>query len=85
MNEVSFDESPVAIEKSAETRSRWRNHVLSATMRLSFSSRRCLIQFTLTPLGMRAEADCRAYDAESILTSPSSTGVASRLGWKRIL
>ena len=36
-------------------------------------------------LGMRAEADCRAYDAESILTSPSSTGVASRLGWKRIL
>lgn len=31
---------------------------------------------------MRAEADCSAYDAaESILTSPSSTGVASRLGW----
>ena len=85
MNEVSFEESAVVTENSADTRSRLRNHVLSRTMRFSFSSRRCLIQFTLTPLGMRAEADCRAYDAESMFTSPSSTGEVSRLGWNRIL
>ena len=85
MNEVIFDESAVETENSADTRSRTRNQRPLSEGRFSLSSIRCLTQLTLTPLGMRAEADRRAKDAESMLTSPSSTGVVRRLGWKRIL
>ncbi len=60
MNDVSFDESAVETENSADTRSRLRNQRPPSVRRFSFSSIRCLIQLTLTPLGMRADADCRA-------------------------
>lgn len=51
MNEVSFDESAVVTENSADTRSRLRNHVLSRTMRFSFSSRQVLDPVYVDALG----------------------------------
>lgn len=60
MNEVSFDESAVETENSADTRSWTRNQRPLSAGRFSLSSIRCLIQLTFTPLGMRAEADWRA-------------------------
>lgn len=60
MNETMRAESPVAIENSADARSRPRNQRLSPTGRFSHSSTRCLIQLTFTPRGMRAAAERRA-------------------------
>ncbi len=51
MNEVSFDESAVETENSADTRSRTRNQRPLSAGRFSLSSIRCLIQLTFTPLG----------------------------------
>ena len=57
MNEVSFDETAVETENSADTRSRTRNQRPLSAGRFSLSSIRYLIQLTFTPLGMRAEAE----------------------------